>query len=256
MPFAKTYLSVTRSKEYVNMTEGAQGSLAFASDKYVHASNNTSVGRGGISLYPFLDLNQNGILDPGEPMVKLSSVHMFGGRVLLNERDSVIRISELNPFTNYILEFNDNELENIAWRFKNKVYKVLVDPNQYKRIDIPVIPVGEVSGMAYWKDDNSMKGIGRIEVKFYKKNSKVVIAETLSESDGYIYYLGMAPGDYIARIDSVQLSNLGLVADPPQREFTIKIVKDGDIIGGVDFVLRPEPVVSPGVLNKEQDQIN
>jgi hypothetical protein len=248
LPFAKTYLSVTRSKQNVNLTEGAGGSLAFASDKYIHASNNTSVGRGGISLYPFLDLNQNGILDPGEPMVKLNSVNMFGGRVLFNKKDSVIRISELNPFTSYILEFNDNDLENIAWRFKNKVYKVLVDPNQYKRIDIPIIPVGEVSGMVYRDDDNSMKGTGRIEVKFYKKNSKVVIAETLSESDGYIYYLGMAPGEYVARIDSVQLSNLGLIADPPQRDFTIKTVRDGDIIGGVDFVLRPDQNESPDTL--------
>jgi hypothetical protein len=173
---------------------------------------------------------------------------MFGGRVLFNKKDSVIRISELNPFTNYILEFNDNDLENIAWRFKNKVYKVLVDPNQYKRIDIPIIPVGEVSGMVYRDDDNSMKGTGRIEVKFYKKNSKVVIAETLSESDGYIYYLGMAPGEYVARIDSVQLSNLGLIADPPQRDFTIKTVRDGDIIGGVDFVLRPDQNESPDTL--------
>jgi hypothetical protein len=94
--------------------------------------------------------------------------------------------------------------------------------------------------MVYINNDNILKGIGRIIVKFYKKNSDKVVAETLSESDGYTDYMGLAPGDYVACIDSVQLSKLGLTADPPQREFTIKTLEQGDIVGGIDFVLRSE----------------
>jgi hypothetical protein len=244
--FARTYFSATHSKENGDITEGAQGSLAFGSgNKSVHSSNNSSVGKGGISLYPFLDLNQNGIFDPGEPMVKLTTVKIFGGNVTFSKKDSIVRISDLTPFTNYIMEFNDNDLESIAWRFKKKKYQVLVDPNQYKRIDIPIIPVGEASGMVYSTYDNSMKGIGRILVKFYKKNSKDAIAETLSESDGYIYYLGLAPGEYVARIDPVQLTNLGLTSDPAQIVFNIKTLAEGDIVGGLEFVLGLEPGESP-----------
>ena len=85
-----------------------------------------------------------------------------------------------------------------------------------------------------------MKGIGRILVKFYKKNSDKVVAETLSESDGYIDYMGLAPGEYVARVDAGQMKNLNFTVDPPQREFTIKTSVDGDIVGGIDFVLRSE----------------
>jgi hypothetical protein len=49
--------------------------------------------------------------------------------------------------------------------------------------------------------------------------------------------MGLPPGEYVARVDSVQMEIMGLTAVPPQREFTIKILKEGDIAGGIDFVL-------------------
>ena len=247
LPFARTYISASRNKDNFSTTESVAGSLAFGGGiKYVHKSNNSSVSKGGIKLYPFLDLNQNGIFDPNEPMVKISSVNISGGRAIFNEKDSVVRIPDLNAFTNYFLTFDDNDLENIAWRFKNAKYRVLIDPNQFKRIDIPVISVGEVSGTAYITKNNSLKGIGRIWIKIFDKGSKKIVAETLSESDGYIYYMGLPPGDYIACVDSVQLSNLDFTVDPACKEFTIKTVEDGDIIEGIDFILSSKRFASAG----------
>ena len=241
-------LSTATDKIYTS--ESAQGSLAFGSgNKYLHASNNPSVGKGGISLYPFLDLNQNGIFDAGEHMVKLTSVRVMGSKAIFSEKDSIVRIPDLYAFTNCIVEFNDNDLENIAWRFKNKKYQVLIDPNQFKRIDIPIISVGEVSGMAYMNKDNALKGIGRILVKFYNKNSGKLVAETLSESDGYISYMGLEPGEYVAGVDSVQLSNLDFNTDPQQIDFTIKSSEEGDIVEGLDFVLNYNEVIQAPVID-------
>jgi hypothetical protein len=238
LSFARTGISVSRSNGKVFTSESAQGSLAFGSgNRHIHTSNNPSVGKGGISLYPFLDLNQNGVFDAGEHMVKITSVKVMGSKAIYSEKDSIVRIPDLYAFTYTILEFDDNDLENISWRFKNKRYQVLIDPNQYKRIDIPVITVGEVSGMAYMNMDNTLKGIGRILVKFYRKNSTELFAETLSESDGYISYLGLEPGEYIARIDTVQLDNLDYAVNPQQIAFTIKPSEEGDIVEGLDFNL-------------------
>ncbi|MDP3441418.1 MAG: hypothetical protein Q8T08_01025, partial [Ignavibacteria bacterium] len=238
LSFARTNISASHSNGNIYTLESAQGSLAFGGgNKYIHASNNSSVGKGGILLYPFLDLNNNGIFDKGEHLVKLTKVRVSGGKAIFSKKDSIVRIPDLNAFTSYNIEFGDNDLENIAWRFKKKVYQVLIDPNQFKRIDIPIVAVGEVSGMAYMNTDNSLKGIGRILVKFYNKNSTKVVAETLSESDGYIDYMGLEPGEYVARVDAEQLSNLDFKADPPQIDFTIKTLEEGDIVGGIDFVL-------------------
>lgn len=195
--------------------------------------------RGGIALYPFLDLNNNGIFDPGEPMVKITSVRVMGSNVIFREKDSIVRIPELNGFIKYIVEFSDEDLPNIAWRYKKKVYSVLVDPDQFKRVDIPIIIVGEMRGMAYTNKDSTLKGTGRILVKIYKKNTDKIVAEALSESDGYIDYMGLEPGDYVVRVDSTQLINLNSSVEPLQREFTIKAIEDGDIVEGIDFVLNP-----------------
>ena len=238
LPFAKTNIAASYGNRTISTSESAQGSLAFGGgNKFIYVSNNSSGGKGGIALYPFLDLNNNGKFDAGEHMVKLSSVKTIGGNLIFSKKDSIIRIPNLNAFTSCLLEFDDNDLENISWRFKYKSYDVLIDPNQFKRIDIPIITLGEMSGMTYMKRENSMKGIGRILVKIYKKGTTTPIAETLSESDGYIYYLGLGPGEYIAHVDSVQLRNLNFMSDPPLREFTIKTVEEGDIVGGIDFVL-------------------
>jgi hypothetical protein len=236
--FARTNVSVSHSNGKMYTSESAQGSLAFGSgNKYVHGSNNPSVGRGGISLYPFLDLNHNGIFDKGEHMVKLTTVKIMGGRAIFSEKDSIVRIPDLNSFTSYIIEFSDNDLENIAWRFKNKIYSILIDPNQFKRVDVPVTAVGEVSGMVYRNSDNSLKGVGRILVKFYKNNTTKPVAETMSESDGYIDYMGLAPGEYVARLDSLQMTSLDYTADKQQIDFTIKSSEEGDVVNVIDFVL-------------------
>jgi hypothetical protein len=238
LSFARATVSALHSKGKFYTSVSTQGSLALGSgNNYIHGNKNPSVGRGGISLYPFLDLNHNGIFDKGERMIKLTNIKIMGSKPVFSEKDSIIRIPDLISFTSYIIEFSDSDLENIAWRFKYKTYQVLIDPNQFKRIDIPIISVGEVSGVVSRNVNTSLKGIGRILIKIYKNNGTNPVTETLTESDGYFNYLGLEPGKYVARIDSVQLSNLNFTADPEMIEFTIKPAIEGDIITGIDFVL-------------------
>jgi len=120
-------------------------------------------------------------------------------------------------------------------------YRILIDPNQFKHIDVPIVPIGEIEGMTYINKDNKIKGIGKISVRFYDKNSNRKIAETFSESDGYIRYTGLEPGEYTARIDSVQLYNLHYTTSRKQRDFIIKSLKEGDLVNQIDFMLEPEP---------------
>jgi len=236
--FARIILATTYNRGQAYSAQNVQGSLAFGSGKNkILGSNNSSMGKGGLSLYPFLDINENGIFDKDEPMIKLSSVKIFGANAMYSEKDSVVRIPDLNAFTYYTLEFNNNNLNNIGWRFKHNLYKILIDPNQFKRVNIPVISVGEVNGMTYFNSGNDMKGIGRIMIKIYNKNTNKVVAETLSESDGYINYLGLEPGKYIARIDSDQLNKLSMISTPKQIEFKISRTLVGDIVDGIDFTL-------------------
>lgn len=235
LPFARAGVSASYNNNVYSFSENAQGSVAFG-DKTVKAGYNSALGKGGILFYPFLDLNQNGVFDKGEQMVLLSNVRVSGGQAIISEKDSIVRVSDLNAFVDYTVEFSNNDLENISWRFKHKTYQVLVDPNQYKKVYVPVISVGEVSGMVYFDNENNRKGLGRITIQIFNQQGAKV-AETLSESDGYFSYLGLNPGNYTLRIDQEQLDKLEYLSAPVQQNMVIKASIDGDIVDGLDFVV-------------------
>jgi hypothetical protein len=222
-------------------SQGARGSLSFGSgNKHVQASERSSVGRGGISLIPFIDINHNDKFDEGEKIVENLSVKINGGKVIYSKKDAIIRIMGLDPFISYNLELSEKNFENISWRLKNKTYKILIDPNQYKSIEIPVIPAGEVNGTVYLKQDSITRALGRIFINIYNSVGTKIV-QTLSESDGYFSYLGLDPGNYTAKIDSQQLSWLNYITTPSQIHFTVRPLEEGDIVDGLDFTLRMKP---------------
>jgi len=237
LPFARTSASASFNNKQVRFSESAQGSMAFGGDsKSIKTGNNSSVGKGGILFYPFLDLNQNGVRDQGEKMVLLSTVKISGGKAIISETDSIVRISDLNAFVSYNIGFSDADLDNIAWRIKYNTYQVLVDPNQYKKVLVPIIVVGEINGMVYKSFENGLRGIGRITVQIFNMQGEKV-AETLSESDGYFSYLGLKPGEYVVKIDEGQLESLEYQSAPLMHDASIEVSVDGDIAGDIDFVL-------------------
>jgi len=247
LPFARTGISSSYNNGELFSSQSIQGSLAFDSEtKFVRGSKNSSVSKGGISLYPFLDINQNNVFDEGEKMVKLTSVKVAGAKAVFSDKDLIVRIPNLHSFTRYTIQFDDNDLENIGWQFKNKTYAVLVDPNQFKRVDIPIIVRGEINGMVTMESDSQKRGLGRILVNIYRKNDTRV-AQVLSESDGYIHYLGLDPGAYYAEIDTVQLNSLKIMATPARQSFIIRESEEGDIADDIDFILtslaQPEKMI-------------
>lgn len=247
LPFARAGISSSYGNNRLVFSENAQGSLAFdGGNNYVHVSNNSAISRGGILFYPFLDLNQNGVKDTGEKMILLSNVRVSGGVAVIDKKKSIIRISDLNAFVNYNIEFSDTDLDNISWRFKDNTYQVLVDPNQYKRVYVPIVSVGEVNGMVYLISDETMKGQGRVTLQIYDDEGEKV-AETLSEYDGYFSYLGLKPGKYTVRVDEAQLKKLNYQSLPAAHKFVIKRSVEGDIVEGLEFKLKSiKPLIPKG----------
>jgi cell division protein FtsN len=237
LSFAQTNASARISNREISTFQNVRGSLAFGDGKKkVHATESSNVGRGGITIIPFVDVNHNGKYDKSEPKAANLKVRINGGRFLDTEKDSIINIIGLEPFISYNLELDDKNFENLAWRIREKSYKVIIDPDQFKIIYVPVIPVGEVSGTISLKRDSDINGISRILINFYNKKG-IKVGQSLSESDGYFDYLGLEPGEFTARIDSVQLSRLNYRSAPFEIPFNVKSTVDGDIIEGINFTL-------------------
>lgn len=235
LPFSRLNISNSYDEEVLNTSQAASGSMTINSRNGVlHTGNNSAIGKAGLLLYPFLDLNENGTFDSGEEKVLISSVKISGAKAVISKRDSIVRVFDLNSFVNHTVEFSDTNLNNIAWRFKHKTYKILTDPNQYKKVYIPVISVGELSGMVYLTLDSKKRGQGRVNIQIFDKKGKKV-TETLSEFDGYFSYLGLKPGKYTVRVDPEQLKKLNYKTLLTAQEIVIKVDRYGDIVDNISF---------------------
>jgi len=236
--FAQTGLSARQMNKESTFVQYARGS--FINDRatdWLKADNRTNVGRGGISVVAFLDLNANGLHDTGEPKVPGLNVRSSSGTLEHCEKDSTIHITGLEPYVKYYIEIDESSFENISWRLEKKSYAVVADPNMLKLIEVPVFVRGEATGTVLIENKEGKRGLGRIIVNF--RNSEGIIAgRTLTEEDGYFSYFGLAPGLYQVRVDSSQLRRLGLVSDPDSIMFSIMTNSEGDYIEGLDFMLR------------------
>jgi homogentisate 1,2-dioxygenase len=174
-----------------------------------------------------------------------------GGGITKNRKDSTIKVLGLKPYIDYYVELNTNNFDYIAWVVKNKTMNIAINPNQLRLIEVPVSVMGEVSGMVYINKNGSQQGQGGVRVYFYDSNSKPV-ANVLTEEDGYIYYLGLDPDTYTAKIDSNQLSKLEMTVTPDGIPFTILPSEDGDIVDDLEFVITKN---QPNIKTKKNNNI-
>ncbi len=235
--FAQAGASVRQYDDRTSFVQYARGSLVNdRKTKYLGADNRTNVGRGGISVIPFIDLNSNGHRDEGEPKAQGLNLRANGGRIEKRDRDTTIRILSLEPYTNCFIELDPNSFESISWRLRKTTYSVVVDPNILKTIEIPISVTGEATGYVKIDDGQIIRGQGRVIVRFSDDKSETV-AVTLSENDGFYSYFGLNPGRYSVMIDTAHLRTLGMKSEPERIEFTIKGGIEGDVAGDLDFIL-------------------
>jgi hypothetical protein len=237
--WGQTAVSARKSNAVTSYIQSANGSLVSdAAAKYLKFDNHTNVGRGGVTVIPFLDLNLNGKMDPGEPKVAGLKLHINGGQVEQNTRDTLIRVTNLEPYINYTLELDPANFGNIAWQIKKCNISVAIDPNKIKEIDVPVSVVGEIAGKVVLNSNAGQQELSGIMLRFYNRKSHKMIAQTLTEPDGYFDYLGLPPGDYSAKVDAEQLQKLHLECVADGIDFQIKKSLEGTVVDGLEFILK------------------
>ncbi len=217
----------------------ASGSLiGDARSGYYAATNRNSVGKAAVQIIPFLDLNGNGMRDKGEPIAPGLIVRLNGGRIEYDEKDTTIRIFDLQPFTKYLIELDRNSFDNIAWQLKNKSLIVTTNPDMFTKIEIPVQVAQEVQGVVRVTSANGLqhKGQGKITLCIY--NESGLVARTVSESDGFFSYLGLSAGKFTVAPDSVQLKKLNMKCTPAYLSASFEVSRDGSVVDGLSFSLQ------------------
>ena len=235
--FAQNYLFAGRSNHITQFIQSSRGSLLYdRKTGYAGSSYRSSVGRAGIVLLPYLDLNCNGRRDADEPRAAGLKVRAREGTLQVGS-DTCIRITNLEPYITCLVTLDSNSFDNISWRLTKKTYSIYTQANEFRLVEVPVAVVGEVSGKVYVAGPAGKKGLERIRVSIFR-NDTVLVKQVFTESDGYFDFLGLAPGAYTARIDQAQLDNLQLQADTPVISFRIEKGRDGGVADGLEFVVR------------------
>jgi|WetSurMetagenome_2_1015567.scaffolds.fasta_scaffold00007_134 hypothetical protein len=253
--FARSGMSVRQSGKTTSFVQHASGSLiSDHKTRFMMADNRTNVGRGGITVIPFFDLNSNGIKDPGEQKVHGLNLKANGGRIINVEKDTTIRIIGLEPYTSCFIELDQYSFDNISWQLAFRTVSVIIDPDILKTVMVPVNVEGEANGTVTIEENGQKRGTGRVKVNFYTMKNKFV-GRTITEDDGYFSYFGLKPGRYYVKADTGQLRKLNMTSDPDSVPFAVSSGIDGDIIDGLDLNLRmkrvmeevlPEVNVTPG----------
>jgi hypothetical protein len=237
LSFARAVVSVASANNRIRSTQSINGGMIYDKKSNYFATNTkTNNGRGALLICPYLDLNLNNKKDLNEPKVAGLEIKISGGRIENNSRDTTLMVSDLESYTNYLVELNQNSLDNIGWQLQNKTLKVTVLPNQLTAINVPIKVCGEVSGTVY-VDGEHTTGLGRVTINFYNA-ANTLIGHAVTESDGYYNFLGLSPGTYTAVIEREQLKKLKTSAVTERKNFSIRYSINGDVVTDLDFKLK------------------
>lgn len=236
--FAATSITSRLGNQNSTFAQSARGSFLYDDvSSYITNTNRNNVGRGALTIIPFLDINNNGKQDKGEAGVSGLKFKNSRGRVQYNKDKTILRIMDLQPYQKILLQAEPSSIDNIAWQFDNSIMEIETMPNQFRTIYIPIKVVGEASGMVnVQKSDGTKYGLGRILINI-ANDKGTIVKQLLSESDGYFTYLGLMPGKYTATIDAEQLNNIDYVSQNSTVSFTIEATEFGDIVDDLEFVL-------------------
>ena len=199
----------------------------------------TNLGRGVLDVMFFLDINHNGIRDEGEPLIPNVSVNLNRGQQVLVENDTINRFISLEPYTQHILKIDPNSLESIYWQLDHTTLGVYPDPNQVKKLVIPVKPMAEIEGRILLDTGGDpLFPLNNVAVNIVDETGRV-IHRTNSDPGGYFSYLGLAPGKYSLTLDESQLKSMNYTPVHRELEFTIQPTAEGEFLSGLDLVLLP-----------------
>jgi len=251
LPFAQVGMIGTGGTSQRFQGNGSiSGSLGFDPNSgSFPVSNTPEVRHGGIVVIPFLDRNNNGRQDPGEPTVKHFGFEQVPGKTK-EESDGTLRIMDLEPYKKVIIKTSSDNVENISWTPKFTSFSVVPPANGYALVEIPIVVSGQIEG--YINGDDGPLGGARIKIRHNDPgdtSEAVLSLDLLSYSNGEYYYMGLAPGKYRASIDPKQLSMLHYTCSPQYLDFELENKEEGDSKEKLNFTLKgnnlPGPTSSP-----------
>lgn len=232
----KEILNLTRQFRHVALTANAsldnQGGFA------VGALLSYSIGReprenswsmqakpeallGAVSVFAFLDLNQNGIRDTEEPVFE-------GAEVVLNQRPTGIKTSKtgiaviggLPTHEPADVSLSAASFPNAQMRPVPKGVRVYPRAGSMAKIDLPIIVYSEVAGFVRVRTNGVERPKRGLRVTLRDANRREV-KSVQTDADGFYLIDDIRAGVYTLELDTIQLRGLRLRASEPAMQILV-----------------------------------
>lgn len=191
---------------------------------------------GAVSARVFEDLNMNGIFDANERPIENATVKAVQAyRQEKTNASGVAVLSSIYNNTTTDIVVDESTLDGPFMITAIPGVAIKARKGYVETVELPVVKAGEVEGVIYLKNVAGGSDVAPyIMLNLVDKNEKIV-ASTRSEYDGYYLFTNVKPGSYSLKVDENYIDRRGLKTANRNLNFS----SDGDVIAGVDFVLRP-----------------
>lgn len=234
MPFARHSSNLRERSGSMTLSQNTTGSILFNSQTGINFDDQRKIGRASLILNPFLDKNDNGIKDAGEQVLDEISATLIreSRHQKLQIKDRFIE--NLVPYERYTVEVSPASLNDPFFQIKNTSLSIRVLPNMVNTLNIPVVVVGEVSGVI--NSDSQTTDVYGLKVNIASKESGFSEV-TQTYTGGHYYFVGLMPGNYVATLEKEQLQNRLLAAEQDSISFQVKSTEGGDIVSDINFMI-------------------
>jgi len=184
----------------------------------------------------FIDENNNGLFEEGEPLIP-------NARLLANGQrrsgptgdDGRVLLTGLEGYRSVDIEVDEGSLSDPFWVPRIEGIAVVPRPGTTARYDFAVVSTGEVDGTIFRAIEGTARPVSGAIVQLVDEDGRVARAER-SAYDGFYLFQYVPPGRYRVRVDPAQLRALDLMsAQDPEVEIT----GDGSIASEKRIILLP-----------------
>lgn len=137
-PFANFTSRVVSTDKHTSMSQLQRGSIRFDTEMgRLRFDRRSLVGFGSAVIKPFHDDNFNGIRDRDEAYVPRVRAKIAGGREYSTRQNSIFYYDGLKPYEEYVVQVDQNSIDNPSLKSVHEGYQVLCNPNVVTPIEIP-----------------------------------------------------------------------------------------------------------------------
>ncbi len=247
------FLEVKGSINKWNSTDPSYGFNVIGS-MYFDVPNNSyllqrSIGTqelGGFIFRPFIDANDNNIMDSGEELIEKGKISIQDKNIGLSPKSlpkNIFTTDRLHPYNEYIVYLDNHSLDDPRYITKYTALSVVSEPYFLKEYDIPIVVGGAVRGAVTLKADdvsNPLEGVTVIltPTKYENALNEKYSIKVSTFSTGEFEFAPVRPGNYKVHIDEKQMDGLGYVSTPLKQDVTVRADKEGHIIDNVNFTIK------------------